>query len=288
MRLDIRKTYKLFIGGQFVRSESGRTMPTSSASGRHLDNACLASGKDFRDSVVAARKSFEGWSNKTAYLRGQILYRAAEMLQTRAAELVNELCRSIELSDKQGKREVEASIDRLVYYAGWSDKYSSLFGAVNPVASPHFNFTMPEPTGVVVVIAPDEPALLGLVSMLAPVILSGNSAVVLASDKYPLPAATFSEILATCDLPPGVVNLLTGKRQDLLAHIAGHMDVNAIVEAAGDAKLSAKLQSGMAMNLKRFTSRTLTSQEWFAERAEDPYWILDTVEFKTAWHPIGF
>src|SRR5258707_11539989 len=187
-RLDIHKTYKLYIGGQFVRSESGRYLPALSAAGGFLENVCLASRKDFRDAVTAARGAFEGWAKRTAYLRGQILYRAAEMLQNRAAELENELSRSTGLTSNEARREVLLSIDRLVYFAGWSDKYSQIFGSVNPVASPHFNFTIPEPTGVVVILTPDEPALLSLVSLLAPVILSGNAAVVVASEKYPLPA----------------------------------------------------------------------------------------------------
>jgi acyl-CoA reductase-like NAD-dependent aldehyde dehydrogenase len=286
-RLDIHKTYKLYIGGNFVRSESGRYLPVRSAGGELLENVCHASRKDFRDATVAARSAFEGWAKRSAYLRGQILYRAAEMLQMRSAELVHELERSTGASEAEAKQEVALAIDRLVYFAGWTDKYSQLFGSVNPVASSHFNFTVPEPTGVVVVLAPDEPALLPLVSLVAAVILSGNTAVVLASDKHPLPAVAFTEILATSDLPGGVVNLLTGKRNDLLAHIAGHMDVNAVVDGVGEAEASTKLQAGTALNLKRFASHALVPADWVSEKAEDPYWILDTVEFKTAWHPIG-
>ena len=286
-RLDVHKTYKLYLGGNFVRSESGRFLPAKSPRGDLLDNVCHASRKDFRDAVVAARSAAGGWEKKTAYLRGQILYRAAEMLQNRAAELAHEITRSTGASAAKAKREVAHAIDRLVYYAGWTDKYAQIFGSVNPVATPHFNFTTPEPTGVVVVLAPDEPALLPLVSLTAPVILSGNAAVVVASDKYPLPAATFAEILATSDLPGGVVNILTGKRSDLVSHIASHMDVNAIVDAAGLPELSAKLRAGTAINLKRYAHRALAPADWFTTKAEDPYWILDAVEFKTAWHPIG-
>ena len=286
-RLDIHKTYKLYIGGQFVRSESGRYLPAYSAGGDFLENVCLASRKDFRDAVTAARSAFEGWAKRTAYLRGQILYRAAEMLQNRAAELVSELSRSTGVTANEARREVLQAIDRLVYFAGWTDKYSQIFGTVNPVATPHFNFTIPEPTGVVVILTPDEPALLSLVSLLAPVILSGNAAVVVASERYPLPAVTLSEILATSDLPGGVVNLLTGKRDDLISHIASHMDVNAIVDGAGIPASSAKLQAGTALNLKRYSDHSLPARQWFTEKAEDPYWILDTIEFKTAWHPIG-
>ena len=286
-RLDVRKTYKLYIGGNFVRSESGRYLPAQSRSGAHLDNFCHASRKDFRDAVVAARGAFEGWAKRTAYLRGQILYRAAEMLQNRTEELVAEIARSTESSSDAARQEVTHSIDRLVYFAGWTDKFSQLFGSVNPVATSHFNFTTPEPTGVVVVVVPDEPALLPLVSLLAPVILSGNTAVVIASEKHPLLAATFSEILATSDLPGGVVNLLTGRRADLVSHITSHMDVNAVVDGVGTREFQAKLQEGTALNMKRYASHTLAADDWATEKAEDPYWILDTIEYKTAWHPIG-
>jgi acyl-CoA reductase-like NAD-dependent aldehyde dehydrogenase len=286
-RLDVRKTYKLYIGGKFPRSESGRYLPAKSVKGQHLDNFSHASRKDFRDAVTAARSAVDGWSKATAYNRGQILYRAAEMLQNRSAELVNEIARSTGKNAATAKREVAVTIDRLVYYAGWTDKYSQVFGSVNPVATPHFNFTTPEPTGVVVVLAPDEPALLGLVSLVAPVILSGNAVVVVASETFPLPAVTFAEILATSDLPGGVVNILTGKCAELAPHIASHMDVNAIVDGTGNSELSAKLQAGTSMNLKRYTNRSVASAEWFDGKAEDPYWILDTVELKTAWHPIG-
>jgi len=286
-RLDVKKTYKLYIGGKFPRSESGRYLPAKSPAGAHLDNYVHASRKDFRDAVVAARAAVDGWSKATAYNRGQILYRAAEMLQNRAAELVNEVARSTGVTAAKARREVTSAIDRLVYFAGWTDKYPQTFGSVNPVATSHFDFTTPEPTGVVVVLAPDEPSLVALVSLVAPVILSGNAAIVIPSEKFPLPAVTFAEILATSDLPGGVVNILTGKRAELTPHIAGHLDVNAVVDAAGNAELSAKLQSGTAINLKRYAKRSLAPADWFTAKAEDPYWILDTVELKTAWHPIG-
>lgn len=286
-RLEVKKTYKLYIGGNFVRSESGRYLPAKSVKGAHLDNVCHASRKDFRDAVVAARKAHEDWAKKTAYLRGQILYRAAEMLQNRSAELIAEVARSTGVSAAKAKHEVTLAIDRLVHFAGWTDKYSQIFSSVNPVATSHFNFTTPEPTGVVVVLAPDEPSLVSLVTLVAPVILSGNAAIAVASEKFPLPAATFAEILATSDLPGGVVNVLTGKRAELVPHIAGHMDVNAIVDGAGDSEISVKLQGGTAINLKRYSNHSLAPEAWFTAKAEDPYWILDTVEFKTAWHPIG-
>ncbi len=284
-RLDIKKTYKLFIGGKFPRSESGRYLPAKSAKGEHLDNFSHASRKDFRDAVTAARGAFEGWNKATAYNRGQILYRAAEMLQNRSSELTNEIARSTNASPAKARREVTAAIDRLVHFAGWTDKYQQVFGSVNPVASSHFNFTTPEPTGVVVALAPDEPSLLALVSLIAPVILSGNAVIAIGSEKYPLPALTFGEILATSDLPGGVVNILTGKRAELVPHIASHMDVNAIVDGAGDSELSTELRAGTAINLKRYSQHA--PDDWFASSVEDPYWILDTVEFKSAWHPIG-
>ena len=284
-RLDVKKTYKLYIGGKFPRSESGRYLAAKSPAGAHLDNFAHASRKDFRDAVAAARAAVDGWGKATAYNRGQILYRAAEMLQNRAAELVAEIARSTGVSAAKAKREVTLAIDRLVHFAGWTDKYQQIFGSVNPVATSHFDFTTPEPTGVVVVLAPDKPSLLALVSLVAPVILSGNTAIVIPSEKFPLPAATFAEILATSDLLGGVVNILTGKRAELVPHIAGHMDVNAIVDGAGDSEISAKLQAGVATNLKRYANHA--SADWFSAKVEDPYWILDTVEFKTAWHPIG-
>ncbi len=286
-RLEIRKTYKLYIGGAFVRSESGRSLAAQSVGGKHLDNFCHGSRKDLRDAVGAARGAFEGWAKKTAYLRGQILYRAAEMLQNRSSELVNEIMRATECSSEAAQSEVATAIDRLVYYAGWTDKYSQIFGTVNPVATSHFNFTTPEPMGVVGVIAPDESPLVALVSLIAPAILSGNSTVVIASEKFPLVALTFSEILATSDLPGGVVNVLAGKRSEFISHFASHMDVNAVVDATGSVETATALQGGSAFNLKRVATRSLSAEEWMTSRAEDPYWIMDTVESKTAWHPIG-
>jgi len=284
-RLGVQKTYKLLIGGKFVRSESGRVAPAAGSNGKTLANYSRASRKDFRDAVAAARAAFAGWSKQSAYLRSQILYRAAEMLEMRADELRNEIGRGP--GGDQARGEVARAIDRLVYYAGWTDKFSSVFGAVNPVASSHFNFTTPEPTGVVVVICPDEPPLLAMVSLVAPVILSGNTAVVLASAKSPLPALTFSEIIATSDLPAGVVNMLAGDRAELAPHFASHMDVNAIVDASGDDAIGRALQRGGALNVKRYFRRDLAPAAWAKYDAENPYWILDTVEMKTAWHPIG-
>ncbi|HET7227689.1 MAG TPA: aldehyde dehydrogenase family protein [Chthoniobacterales bacterium] len=281
-RLAVQKTYKLFIGGKFARSESGRIIAARDAEGKVLANYCRASRKDFRDAVRAARSAVAGWTKCSAYLRGQILYRAAEMLETRRRELESELSR---LDSSAPRREVAAAIDRLVYYAGWTDKFSQILGSINPVATSHFNFTIPEPSGVVVALAPDEPALLGLVSIIAPIIASGNSVVALASAANALAPLTFSEIMATSDIPAGVFNLLAGDRAELASHFAGHMDVNAIVDGSGDEKIGAELQTGRAINVKRYIRRDV--ENYFAHDAENPYWILDTVEMKTAWHPIG-
>ena len=296
-RLAVQKTYKLFIGGKFVRGENGRVLPARGGNGTVLANFCRASKKDFRDAVVAARAAFPNWSKQSAYLRGQILYRAAEMLEMRRSELQSELGRAdraarassakTTAARSTSTRETTLAIDRLVHYAGWTDKFTQIFGTVNPVATSHFNFTIPEPTGVVVVLCPDEPALLGFVSLVAPVILSGNCVVVLASTAKPLPALTFSEIIATSDLPGGVVNVLAGDSAELAPHIAAHMDVNAIVDGTGDAKLGRQLQQGGELNVKRYVRRDLAPTEWQRGAAENPYWIADTLEMKTAWHPIG-
>jgi acyl-CoA reductase-like NAD-dependent aldehyde dehydrogenase len=284
-RLAVRKTYKLFIGGKFVRSESGRVLTARSGKGHELDNYSHTSRKDFRDAVAAARAAFDGWSKSSAYLRGQILYRAAEILEARQAELTAELARSTGVSSAKARAEVASSIDRLVYFAGWTDKLSQVFGSVNPVSSPHFNFTVPEPTGVVAIVAPDEPPMLAMISLLAPVILTGNTAVVVASERHALPSLTFAEIMATSDIPSGVVNVLAGRRKELAPHVAGHFDVNAIIDGSLDR--DGVLAGGTAVNLKRYAARTLAARDWFTPKAEDPYWILDTIEFKTAWHPIG-
>ena len=286
-RLQVQKTYKLYIGGKFVRGESGRVSAARAADESVLANYCRASRKDFRDAVVAARGAFAGWSKQSAYLRGQILYRAAEMLEMRQSELREELERSNGATRAKSADEATLAIDRLVHYAGWTDKFSQIFSTVNPVATSHFNFTMPEPTGVVIVICPDEPSLVALVSLVAPVILAGNTAIVLPSMTRPLPALTFSEIIATSDLPGGVVNMLAGDRAELAPHFASHMDVNAIVDGSGDDTVARELQRGGQFNVKRYVRRDLTVAQWRSEEAENPYWITDTVEMKTAWHPMG-
>lgn len=286
-RLRVAKTYKLFIGGAFPRTESGRYLQALAADGKSvLANYCHASKKDFRDAVVKARGAFGKWAPSSAYLRGQILYRAAEILENRSAELVEEVRRSSGATEAAARTEVHAAVDLFVHYAGWTDKFTQISGAVNPVATSHFNFTIPEPTGVVAVFCPEESPLLPFVGLVVPVILSGNCAVVMASEKHPLTAITLAEILATSDLPGGVVNILTGPQKEIAPHAAGHMDVNAVVDGNGSPALGKELQSGTATNMKRYTARALTPQQW-REKAENPYWILDTVEFKTAWHPIG-
>ncbi|MDQ6764994.1 MAG: aldehyde dehydrogenase family protein [Verrucomicrobiota bacterium] len=286
-RLSVLKTYKLYIGGKFVRSESGRVAAADNSSGAQLANYSRASRKDVRDAVTAARKAFPGWAKQSAYLRGQILYRAAEMLEMRKSELQAEIARANGDRRKTGADESSLAIDRLVHYAGWTDKYSQLFSTVNPVASSHFNFTTPEPTGVVVVVCPDEPSLVPMVSLVAAVILAGNTAVVLPSMTQPLAALTFCEIIATSDLPGGVVNMVAGERAELAPYIASHMDVNAIIDASGDNAAGRELQKGGGFNVKRYAQRALTPAMWRSEAAENPYWILDSVEMKTAWHPIG-
>jgi acyl-CoA reductase-like NAD-dependent aldehyde dehydrogenase len=289
-RLAVLKTYKLFIGGKFPRTESGRyTAAQSPKSGEHLANYCHASRKDFRDAVVAARRAQPAWAASSAYLRGQILYRIAEMVESRADSLTIELQASTGTDRNSARVEIEASIDRLIYYAGWADKFQQVLGSVNPVSSPHFSFSTPEPTGVVGIFCPDSPALLSLVSLMAPAIVGGNSCIILASEKFPLPAISFAEVIATSDVPGGIVNLLTGRRSELAPHFASHMDVNAIVEGSGDADTTRICREGCAANLKRTFTRTVPEPaEWFGADAQDPYQILDTSELKTTWHPIGF
>ena len=286
-RLQLLKTYKLYVGGAFIRSESGKVVPAVSPDGKMtLAQVCRGSRKDFRDAVVAARKAFAKWSGTGAYLKGQILYRAAEMLEMRAAEMEQEISRSTGCSAAAARREVADAVELLVHYAGWTDKFTAVFGSVNPVSSPHFNFTYPEGTGVVVVFCPDSPSFVSLVHLVAATILTGNTCIVVASEKYPLPALTFGEILATSDLPGGVVNILSGKRADIAPTAATHMDVNAIVNGCVDSALDKLLQEGTATNMKRYARHAVAAEAW--RQAHRPDWILDTVEFKTAWHPIGW
>jgi acyl-CoA reductase-like NAD-dependent aldehyde dehydrogenase len=282
-RVAVRKTYKLYIGGAFPRSESGRSYPVTSARDDLLAHAAQASRKDVRDAVLAARKAFGGWSKATAYNRGQILYRVAEMLEGRRAQFADEVAAAEGGSAKSALTVVDEAIDRWVYYAGWADKYAQIAGSTNPVAGPYFNFSLPEPTGVVGVLAPQDSSLLGLVSVVAPVIATGNTAVVVASELRPLPAVSLTEVLATSDLPGGVINLLTGHTAELAPWLAAHRDVNAIDLTGAAASERAALEIAAADNVKRvFIPR---STEW----ADDPGTtrIGAFVETKTVWHPIG-
>jgi len=283
-RVPVAKTYKLYIGGEFPRTESGRYVAIEDDDGRMIANVCRASRKDFRNAVVAARKAFAGWSGASAYLRGQILYRIAEMLEGRADQFVAELV-LLGTSKRRARKEVEAAIDRLVYYAGWSDKYQQVFSAVNPVSSSHFNFSVLEPTGVVGILAPDSSGLIGLVSNLAPAIVGGNTVVVLASESQPLSAISFAEVLHASDVPAGVANILTGYREELAGQFASHMDVNAVVFCDGDGDMARFIEAQAAENIKRVVDRV--GADWSKERWQNPYLIRDTQEIKTTWHPIG-
>ncbi|MGW5448548.1 aldehyde dehydrogenase family protein [Streptomyces asiaticus] len=282
-RLSVLKTYKLFVGGKFPRSESGRVYEVTDAKGTWLANAPLASRKDARDAVVAARKAFGGWSGATAYNRGQILYRVAEMLEGRRGQFVHEVADAEGLSKSKAALQVDAAIDRWVWYAGWSDKTAQIAGSANPVAGPYFNLSAPEPTGVVALLAPQDSSFLGLVSVIAPAIVTGNTTVVVAAEAAPLPALSLAEVLATSDLPGGVVNVLSGRTAELAAPLAAHQDVNAIDLAGADAELATELEKSAADNLKR----VLRPQpvDWPADPGTAR--LLTFLETKTVWHPTG-
>ncbi len=284
-RIDVKKTYKLYIGGAFPRSESGRSYVVSDAKGRFLANAAQASRKDARDAVVAARKAFPGWSGRTAYNRGQVVYRVAEVLESRADQFVAELVRTEGVSTAKARTYVAAAVDRLVWYAGWADKIAQVVGGGNPVAGPFFNLSSPEPTGVVAIVAPRGP-LLGLVSVLAPAIVTGNTAVVIASEDHPLTAITLAEVLDASDVPGGVVNILTGSVAEVAPWFASHMDVNAIdLTGVRDAELATSLEVAAADNLKRVRRAAGAEPDWLAEPGLDR--LTDLLEIKTVWHPIG-
>jgi len=277
-RIDVLKTYKLFIGGAFPRSESGRVYAIKDSKGAHLANPSLASRKDLRDAVVAARAAFPGWSRATAYNRGQILYRMAEILEGRSEQLVAEIVALEGVTPRVASLQVQESIDLLVWYAGWSDKISTLAGSTNPVSGPFYNFSTPEPIGVVAIFASAKPSLLNLVGAIASVITSGNSAVVIASEKFPLVAITFSEVMATSDLPAGVVNVLTGSAGELAPWAASHMDIDAIDASGLTPKQLKEAHIAGAANLKRIKVHS---------SVKSPERILDFMETKTVWHPIG-
>lgn len=286
-RIDVRKTYKLYIGGAFPRSESGHSYEVTDSKGKFVANAALASRKDVRDAVVAARKAFGSWSARTAYNRGQIVYRIAEVMEDRRPQFEDAVRQSEGVSAAAARGQVDAAVDRLVWYAGWADKLAQVIGNANPVAGPFFNHTAPEPTGVVGVLAPQESSLLGLVSVVAPVIVTGNVAVVVSSYERPLPAITFSEVLATSDVPGGVVNILTGDAATLGPWLAAHMDVNAIDlgGVAGDDELATSLEVAAADNLKRVRRAPAEEPDWAAEPELSA--MTAFVEAKTVWHPIG-
>jgi len=282
-RLSVLKTYKLFVGGKFPRSESGRVYEVTDAKGRWLANAPLASRKDARDAVVAARKAFGGWSGATAYNRGQILYRVAEMLEGRRDQFVQEVSAAESLTKPKATAAVDAAIDRWVWYAGWSDKIAQIAGSANPVAGPYFNLSTPEPTGVVALLAPQDSSFLGLVSVLAPAIVTGNTAVVVAAERAPLPALSLAEVLATSDLPGGVVNVLSGRTAELATPLAAHQDVNAIDLAGATGELAAELEAAAADNLKRVVRPHPV--DWPTDPGTTR--LLSFLETKTVWHPMG-
>jgi acyl-CoA reductase-like NAD-dependent aldehyde dehydrogenase len=286
-RIDVKKTYKLYVGGAFPRSESGRTYLVHDSRGKFLANASAASRKDARDAVQAARKAFGGWAGRTPYNRGQVVYRIAEVLEGRRVQFVDEVQRSEGITKRQAETAVDVSVDRLVWYAGWADKIAQVVGGTNPVAAPYINFSLPEPTGVVGVVAPQGSSLLGLVSVVAPVIVTGNTCVVATSHERPLPAITLSEVLATSDVPGGVVNVLTGAVGDTAPTLASHMDVNALdlTGLAGDAELARNLEIDAAENLKRVLRAPATEPDWAEEPGLDR--MTRFLETKTVWHPIG-
>jgi len=287
-RIEVRKTSKLYIGGGFPRSESGRTYRVQDTLGGFLANAALASRKDARDAVVAARKAFGGWSTRTAYNRAQIVYRTAEILEGRRAQFVDDVQAAEGLPKRQAEHIVDLSIDRLVWYAGWADKIAQVVGSTNPIAGPYFNFSVPEPTGVVAITAPQDSSLLGLVSVLAPAIVTGNTTVVVTSFTRPLPAITLSEVLATSDLPGGVVNILTGPTPEIAPWLASHMDVNAIdLTGVDDSDLARTLEEAAAENLKRVLrpNPPETPHDWTLPPGTGR--LTTYLETKTVWHPIG-
>jgi acyl-CoA reductase-like NAD-dependent aldehyde dehydrogenase len=282
-RVAVRKTYKLYLGGTFPRSESGRSYVVTDSGGGFLANAALASRKDARDAVVAARKAFPGWSGATAYNRGQVLYRVAEVLEGRRSQFASEIRLATGATVVSAEAEVDAAIDRWVWYAGWADKIAQVRGAANPVAGPYFNFSVPEPTGVVAILAPQDSGLLGLVSVIAPAIVSGNACVVVASERCPLPAVTLGEVLATSDVPGGVVNILTGSVAEIAPWLASHMDVNAIDVTGAPGALADDMAVAAADNLKRVVR--LPATDWAAEPGMER--MTSYLETKTVWHPVG-
>jgi len=281
-RIEVLKTYKIFIGGQFPRTESGRYYPLLDKNNNNIANMCLSSRKDYRNAVVAARGAFGGWSGKSAFNRSQILYRLAEMLEGRKEQFIEELLKQGS-AKAQALKEVTLSIDRIVYYAGWCDKYQQILSSVNPVASSHFNFSVPEPMGIVAVLADETTSLIGLVSVIIPVIAGGNTCIALASETKPLCAITLAECFATSDLPGGVINILTGTSAELHSHFSSHMDVNAIVYCRDNAAERKTIAENSSLNVKR---SYFWPKNWNDENEQNPYYITDLQEIKTTWHPI--
>ncbi len=284
-RLEVLKTYKTYVGGKFPRSESDRTYRVTNPKGTHIANACRCTRKDLRDAVVAARTAFGDWSNRSAYNRGQVLYRIAEMLEGRKEQFVKEL-ELAGVKEKDARVEVHTAIDRLIYFAGWTDKISQVFGTVNPVASAHFNFSSPEATGVVGIIAPDKNPLLSAISMIAPVIASGNTCIIVSSETNPLPAVSFGEVLHASDVPGGVINILTGYRSEMVDSLSSHKDVNAIFNSIEEPETRKLIDENASISVKR-TSH-YSPDDWFAVEHENPYLVLEFMETKTTWHPVGF
>ena len=283
--LNINKTYKLYIDGKFPRTESGRYIKWIDPQKNMTINFCRGSRKDFRNAVVAARSAFKAWSGRSAYNRGQILYRIAEMLEGRKEQFKSELILQ-GFTKKQSEKEVALSINRLVYYAGWADKYQQLFSRVNPVSSPYYNFSSPEPTGVVAVIAPDDSCLLGFLSVIVPAVVGGNTVVILASESYPLCGITFAEVLHSSDVPGGVINIMSGRRSELIEQFSSHMDVNAIIYCGVDSGHASMIEKNTALNVKRAIN--YADQNWINSNAQGPYHIMNSQEIKTTWHPIGY
>ncbi len=283
-RIEVLKTYKTYVGGKFPRSESGKTYPIKNSSGKVIANACRCTRKDVRDAMLPARSAFDDWSNRSGYNRGQILYRIAEMLEGRKDQFIKELELG-GMKTKAAAEEVNLSIDRLVYYAGWTDKYPQVFGSINPVASQHFNFTSPEPTGVVAIISTDESPLLSIVSQMAPVIAGGNSCVILASETNPLVVVSFGEVLNSSDVPAGVVNMLTGYRDEMLDHLTKHMDVNAVYNSIDDQETRKLIDLNASISVKRVLHYPV--ENWSDTKHENPYLIMEFQESKTTWHPSG-
>lgn len=283
-RIEVLKTYKTYVGGKFPRSESEHTLPVRNSKGIHIANICRCTRKDIRDAVVAARSACENWSSMSAYNRGQILYRIAEILEGRKSQFKDELM-LLGCKEKDAIEEIEAGIDRLIYFAGWTDKLSQVFGTVNPVASSHFNFSTPEPTGVVGIIPSGQTPLLSVISTIAPVITGGNTCVILAPESNPLPAVSFGEVLHASDVPAGVVNILTGNHSEMTETLSSHMDVNAVFNTKKESEGRKLIDENASINVKRILHYQVNN--WFDNKHENPYLIQEFMETKTTWHPVG-